>query len=162
MHSNFSHIETIYDWVFGNRSTAMDMTDALAEHSLAIGQCSDGCVLHCVQSCGAYFVEHITPEDERWGEPRGRWNGTIYYPRYNETFRRSGFPLSLTDWNQTDEDGVHFITPGHWRGDPGCFETCVDTCAVGNCSLACVDGCSEAVEGGNETAQAYGLSLIHI
>lgn len=165
VHSNFSNLDSIFDWVFGNRSGA-DAVDALAHHSDLVGSCPDGCVQHCVSHCGAYFVEHLSPDDARWGEPRGRWNGTMFYPRRNATFRMSGFPSSLTDWNQTQPDGTYVVTRGHWRSDASCFDPCIETCAVDNCTAhVCERGCEEsafaqAFDGGrldgNTTAQAFG------
>ena len=77
-----------------------------------------------------------------------------------------GFPSSLTDWNQTQPDGTYVVTRGHWRSDASCFDPCIETCAVDNCTAhVCERGCEEsafaqAFDGGrldgNTTAQAFG------
>lgn len=147
--SNFSDIMNIYDWVFGNSSLAIAPPDYVLEHSQEVAGCASGCFMQCIHHCGAYFVEHITPDD-------ARWNGSTYLHLLNETYRRSGYPLSLDDWNQTQADGTFLVTPGHWRGEPTCFPACFETCALTNCTADCIDGCGDSVEGGNETAQAFG------
>ena len=95
-------------------------------------ECGSSCLLHCVDDCGAYFVEHV--------DPLGN-NGSMYLPRYNETYRRSGFPRSLANWNTTDELGNVAIISGHWQALPTCFNPCMRTCAISNCSAGCQGAC---------------------
>ena len=149
--SNFSNIYNVYDWVFGNKSLAAPPPDYLVEHAEAVGECSDGCVVHCTQQCGAFFVEHLEPSDPRWELN----NRSEFLYLYNETFRSNNFPLSLYGWN-VSEDGEYVTRPGHWRSPQGCFQPCMHTCAVTNCTSDCRNGCAEDVVNGNETAQAFG------
>ena len=141
VHSNFSNIMNIFDWVFGNRSMVTETEDLVvvtADNNVARGT---PCILHCVSSCGAYFVEHVPPSTN---------NGSMYLHRLNTTFRYTGFPSSLTDWNVSN-----VVTPGHWRAKPGCFEPCMVECAVTNVSSGCERECAGSRED-NSTAIAFG------
>ena len=62
VHSNFSNIMNIFDWVFGNRSQALAPIDYVTEHSATVVDCAINCFHHCLDHCGAYFVEHSTPK----------------------------------------------------------------------------------------------------
>ena len=126
-HYNLTNIYNVYDWVFGNKSVEVAMQDPMITTAEELVACGSPCVSHCVAECGAYFVEHVPPETN---------NGSIYLHRYNATYRRTGYPLSLTDWNISN-----VITPGHWRSAPSCFDPCMRTCAVTNCTGECADEC---------------------
>ena len=148
--SEFVNVPSIFDWVFGKGSGNDDEdVDHVAAQADELVICGSPCMSHCSAHCGVYFVEHVTPSNN---------GGSAFLPRFNETFRFSEYPASLTNWVVSNGQGGSMVTPGHWRSPPGCFQPCMATCAVTNCTDSCGAGCAPGPEPeyDNSTALDFG------
>ena len=80
MHFNFSNVDNIFAYVFGNASNELQNIDVVNAKGEETTACVQPCVGVCYQRCGVWFVESIDPLLN---------NGTSQRDYYNETFTHS-------------------------------------------------------------------------
>ena len=91
IHSNFSDVDNIFAYIFGNASLDLQNADAVAAASDEIVECVTPCVGRCFRRCGSWFLEAIDPALN---------NGSAYRSWRNQTFTYDP-PESLVDWNSS-------------------------------------------------------------